>query len=156
MKEDTRADDVRSPKSQAELQSAIELAKTKLDSIAQSLSEKRVEDFPSRDQYEAWRNRARAAYRVWENKAAELQYWAARFESDADPERRRLEAKLEQVNSEWNVFVARLGWMQQRGHSLRLRQLVAAYIERLPSGFFEAYCAEEAEKALRSNDEVRS
>lgn len=155
MKEDTRADDVRAPKSQAELQSAIEMAKTKLESIALSLRDKRPEDFPSREEYDAWRNRARAAHRVWENKFAELQYWAARFEADADPERLRLEAKLGQVTAEWNTFVARLGWMQTRGYSIRLRQLVAAYIERLPAGFFEAYCAEEAEKAL-ARDEVHS
>lgn len=155
MKEDTRADDVRAPKSQAELASAIEMAKTKLESIALSLRDKRVEDFPSREEYDAWRNRARAAHRVWENKFAELQYWSARFEADADPERLRLEAKIGQVTADWNLFVARLGWLQNRGHSIRLRQLVSAYIERLPAGFFEAYCAEEAEKAV-ARDEVHS
>ncbi len=95
-----RASDIRTPRSRAELDTALAFVRGRVESIERDLEQRDEERFPSQKAHAEWRNRATKALVTWRSKLAELEYWSRRLDADADPERARLLSTIERLESE--------------------------------------------------------
>lgn len=96
-----RANEIRTPHSLDELRSALAVVRGRVESINQDLTQRDRTWFRTDDAYEEWRGRAERAHATWSSKLRELEYWEARYEADADPERTRLHKLVAELEADY-------------------------------------------------------
>lgn len=125
MPQNPRTDDIRTPRTLDEADSAIDLCEEILESIENDLVAK-VNDnsFNSHSDYEEWVSRTNAAKKRWTVKSRELRYYRSRIKAGETPQ----DVEIERLKIELNQRDERIRTLNQTLKTVR-EQLHAAVPE---------------------------